>query len=1711
MGKSMSKKLIALVASAVIIGQVGSLVQPVFANDSRREGIEFKSSAPEYINQFDGQTASSWKTIEGKGSVTQTEDDYLEIRRNSSGGSTFTVFDENAPQLSNGEVEMKFRIGKDGRFGLVTRPSNDNSYLFMGYDEGTNWKIIGADGSGKKVEEVFQGPELNNYDDYILKVKFDDKHITMTLNNEVIYDKTTDMAIPTGQGYGLGFQTWGGTSPSYVDYIRASEGTLDPLVSKEIASIDSVNISTFVRVKPVMPEKVKVTYADRTSGIESVKWDYISREQYSTPGTIEVNGVIKRKDMDDVTVVANLEIRSEPLKYALDFENEENCGQWATALGTASASFSDGKAKLDMKGASTIADINAPDIMNGSLEGEFTTSVDSGRIGIVFRYIDEKNYSSINLDAGNWVWKNFVDGKSSYGNFGSNSKALEANTTYNFRLEFEDTKVKFLINDEVIGDQTIGVIPVVPGKYGVHSWFANKIVTLDNIKFEENGEFDESNVPDDLPLEEKYIQSETMKVTLDNRYPSVREYTWLEDGEKLDGENEQLFQVTLNGKKYKPSVEFVQIGEKTAEYNLNFADLGVDIKLHMFLSKENILRMEVKEINETGDFLVRTLAFPEQSLVSVKDIDGGETASVLTTGDWNNIKEEFKTVDELKSGNYSKTYSVINDGKFAAAINNNVIEGGDRFVLGVQERAGYRKASLANGTFYYREDTVNGELQVEELPWSEIMIARDQNKDGDLDWQDAAILYRENMVPVKDSDNIRDSFSYIPFNIGGLAQSPFLRTADQVKKLSNYTDGFGQLILEKGYQGEGHDDVIADIGGHTGIRQGGKDELNKLIEIGKEYNAKVGVHVNVTEYHLDANELKVDNLKPGFQKGWGWKDESYYVDQRKDITTGELQRRFDMLKEDHPELAWIYIDVYTGNGWNAKELADVINDHGWMLATEFNGPLEQQATWTHWGGDPAYPNRGNESKLIRFIRNQEQDVYMADDLLKGAKHLLSGGWGNKHDIEGFYAIETFYNQILPTKYMQHFEILDWNDNGTEGHVKFTGGLEVRREGKMLNMYQDGHLISQTDKSTIDERGVGKSKSFIPWTWKQLGEEDENKVYHWNPEGGKSTWTIPKNFAGATSLKLYELSDSGRSLVGEVDVVDNEVTIDAKANTPYVLYVDEVDESRIDTWGEGTLIKDPGFDSDLISNNWVVESSSKTVDHVKRVNETFDGRNGNDVVIVDGKNDAVISQDIENLVPGKTYTASVWTKLFDDRKVTLGVDFGGEAYTTSIDKKTERTNAGQGVKWYRESATRMRVDFTVPEGVTTAKLYAKIDESDNAAKVLIDDFRIWTNPLELEKTNKDGYVVYENFENVDEGHGPFYMSSRLATDTRTHFAEDNPEKDQYMDWVIDGRFSLKTNQKADSTGEILVTDQSTMQLKPNTKYELGFKYTNKLSDLYSIAIKSPKGGELFNDTLVPGEVVGRPEDGPAYSREVKEFKKEFTTENFDDYYLTLMKGNKFDELILDDLYIKEIKDEQNTLATVTASVDKTELNAGTKAQITLSGALEDGTVADLTGASVKYTSSNRDVVTVDGEGVVTAIKGGSATIKAEVTLDGKSVTSNEITMTVSEKPEVKPSKVGNLSAGETTHNKVKLTWTEPENAKVLGYTIYKDGKVFATTDTTEIVVDGLKENTLYGFKVVANGANNLNSSAASLNVRTEKISVEKGLFTKMVDGIKDLFN
>ncbi|MGG5460867.1 endo-alpha-N-acetylgalactosaminidase family protein [Clostridium sp. B9] len=1682
--KCMNKKIAAIIAAAVIIGQlpISALATPAndAGNEVKNESVEVLNHSDEdvdpYIQNYDRPEGITWTTLAGNGSAS-VADGFLSVTNN----GDYRIMEDQSPDIKNGELEAKFIAGGP-QTGIIFR-ANASNYGMINYNSGTGWVI-----ENKNQWEDISGPKLEVGDEVTVKASFVEKHITVNVSVngsefEKIYDKESDI-VPVQPGK-VGYRGWGGSKTTKVDYIKYSPMVVD---KGPIVSINEVNVETYPRVRPQLPSTVTVNHETGMSSIKEVAWNYISKESYSKPGSFQVEG---RVEGTDIKAIANVTVSSDLAFYEADFETEETSGDWQLIKGSGEPVVENGTITVPMNGVATAVDMNSPDVKNFTYETDFSVSNDGGRIGLLFRYVSESEWGAVCYDAGSWVWKT-GDGK--YGSF-PGSFTPEPGKTYRIKLKVEDTNITMWVDGEKIGQVAVSNLPDVKGKIGLTGWYGNKNVTLDNVVVEELGGL---MAPEVGPIEEQVIESDDMKVVLDNRFPTVIRYEWKGTEDVLKGayvdDLEAQYLVEINGEKRIPKVTS-EFTNNEGIYTLNFEDIGMTITLKMSVNG-NKLRMEVTDIQE-GEVKLQTLNFPNHSLASVTSLDNGKTASVLTTGDWNNISEDFSDVADLKPGVKGKTYAFINDDKFAVTINNNTIEGGNRIALTtendvMQDNTNYKRVGISNGTWTYKEvlqDTTEqgSKLYQGEMPWSEVIIARDENEDGQVDWQDGAIQYRENMKIPVGGDDIKNQMSYIDFNIG-YTQNPFLRSLDTIKKLSNYTDGFGQLVLHKGYQGEGHDDSHPDYGGHIGMRQGGKEDFNTLIEEGKKYNAEIGVHINATEYVMDAFEYPTELVNEN-APGWGWLDQAYYVNQREDIMTGELFRRLDMLMEDAPELGWIYVDVYTGNGWNAHQLGEKINEYGIMIATEMNGPLEQHVPWTHWGGDPAYPNKGNASKIMRFMKNDTQDSFLADPLVKGNKHLLSGGWGTRHDIEGTFGTEVFYNQVLPTKYLQHFPIVKMSDN----EVLFENGVKSIREGANINYYRDGRLVATTPESSIGSTGIGDTQLFLPWN--PIDEVNSEKIYHWNPLGTTSEWTLPEGWTSDDKVYLYELSDLGRTLVKEVPVVDGKVTLEVKQDTPYIVTKTLAEETRIDDWGYGSEIADPGFDSQSF-DKWSKESSAENTDHITVENEKVQKRMGNDVLKVSGNNgaDAKVSQSISGLEEGVTYSVSAWVKNDNNREVTLGVNVGGEEVTNVITSGGKRRQ-GEGVKYIDDTFVRMEVEFTVPKGVDSADVYLNVSEGSEESVVIVDDFRIWDHPG---KTNRDGYVFYEDFENVDEGISPFYLAPGRGHSNRSHLAEKDISIDanQRMNWVLDGRFSLKSNQQPNEIGEMLTTDVSSFQLEPNKTYELGFLYS--LADAtpgYTVNIKTRSGESVVS---IPLDATGANYGEGVYTN-TESVTHKFTTGDFDgDYYLTLDKGQGFKEVILDNIYVKEIDEsiESPELASVNLNTVEHDLEVGQSVPFGLNALMNNGASVNLEEAQVEYKVSKPEALTIEN-GMMTAVAEAFVDVTAYVTVDGNQLASNTVRVKVGNpqvEEEIIVNPVRNFEVTDKAKKSVSVSWEAPETTYGLeGYVLYKDGKKVKeiSADETEFKFSGLSRHTIYNFKVAAKYSNGELSTKESITVRTER--------------------
>ena len=741
-----------------------------------------------------------------------------------------------------------------------------------------------------------------------------------------------------------------------------------------------------------------------------------------------------------------------------------------------------------------------------------------------------------------------------------------------------------------------------------------------------------------------------------------------------------------------------------------------------------------------------------------------------------------------------------------------------------------------------------------ETPYAKVLIAIDMNGDGAVDWQDAALAYQTDCSPPPGAEWVPDRVvSHIAMNFASWAQHPFLRVLDAMKKVYLYTDGLNQEVQFKGYQSEGHDSAHPDYGGNVNRRAGGADELNFAMKRGKDFNVRSGVHINATEYHPEAKHYALDLVDTN-KGGWAWLDQSYYTDQRYDITSGKLYERLDEMRRDLPQLDWVYVDVYFGDGWNAWKLAHKINSLGMPIYTEFEGIMERYVTWNHRSQDWTQRVWGDglDSKVARFIDNHRKDVWTHSPLLRGSQNDGFLGWHGQRDLK--HVIRSIFTVNLPSKYLQHFSIVKLTDTSAE----FAGGVRAVIENGQSRIYRNGKLLNSAVYGK-DHQPPKDNLVFIPWN-----PHTAEKAYHWNDKGGVSTWSVPNQWVDMESVKLFELTDLGRVFVADVPIKDNMIALDVKAATPYVVYgwMEPPALPEI-VWGEGALVIDPGFDSH--SFQWWKPFVEKS-DGIQILND----ERGQTYLRIGGADGMAgeVSQTIA-LEPGKWYSASVWVEITGKRAAALAIaDTNGKLLAETTVDKTDFTNYSDNSDKYLTRYQRIKTVFQMPEGKTAAMIILRASQGASDALACFDNVRI----VKTVKPDLKGHTFFEDFENVDEGWGPFVYGYQGPM--RTHLSETHKP---FANDTIDGQFSLKTFDEAD--GLNFRSLPALLRFKPNTKYRLSFDYLTRNDGQYEVVVRSDDGG-------ADAERLASPLPGRDLERQA--FSAEFTTGPFGDYYVGFVK-------------------------------------------------------------------------------------------------------------------------------------------------------------------------------------------------------------------------------
>ncbi|CQR47234.1 Endo-alpha-N-acetylgalactosaminidase precursor [Paraliobacillus sp. PM-2] len=1088
----------------------------------------------------------------------------------------------------------------------------------------------------------------------------------------------------------------------------------------------------------------------------------------------------------------------------------------------------------------------------GTMEYTFVpeTEGSSTRFGFMPHYKDANNFVFVGYDAGGWFHQYKVDGEGDYLRNRPDVPLPVPGNEYTIKIDYSGATLDVTLN----GEDLFGTVNLDESAESlVDAKEAIKLGQFGNQNSQILFEIGESNsAPDepDTPPVENVISSNYMDVVIDEIFPRVIQYQV--DDKVMNGQETPAYGLRINDILYYPEVQFEKVSENEAIYTLSVESStnGLDATFKLSLKVDgNDVIYHFEEINNAGDTIIETIEFADMNFISVNASEASAKAKLTNlSSDVTKPGDVDVTVDSEmeRIGSTSKYYTAIlsNDELSATIWSSSEVNGYRNLVANRYENEAGEKAMGIGSSklFYHREFMPEPSSNPQTI---KITIAEDLNNDSTVDWQDGAIAYRDIMQEIPDWENVNDNVTTrIAMNFGSQAQQPFLKTLDNIKKVALATDGLGQAVLLKGYGNEGHDSAHPDYG-DVGERMGGEADLSTLIEEGHKYNAELGVHINAQETYPEADAFNDDLINGPNSKGWGWLDQSYTINKLYDLYSGSRAERLDELEAVAPDLDFVYLDVWYQDQWESNRVVEQFVERGLRVTTEFGTAIPNHSTWQHWATDKNYggaASKGINSEVLRFISNHQKDSWVLNWPEKGgtADHPLLGGF-ELGGFEGWQSDKNFDNFIrrtfktnVPTKFLQKYYVMNWET--VEGDRNATNlEKEIRLEDPSN---EDVVVVRRKDDSreriiTLNDNVILNGDTYLlPWVEQdfETPTPDSEKLYHWNLEGGESTWTLPDEYNNVSTVEVYQLTDQGRQNKQEVDVVDNQVTLTAEAATPYIVVAGEVEEVQIDEWSTGNHVHDSGFNTGTIDDEHTTVSGDEEAVSVVRTSQTGDARNlssGDYYLNFDSPSEGTsVTRTLTDLVPGKDYVAEVYVENSSDVKASIEVTGGEEDVSNyalrSLQKNYVKADSHATNDGYNSKMQRMHVSFTAESD--TAALTLSREAGDGDTK--FDDIRIVQKSLNNFVSDD---VFEQDFETVVQGIYPFVIGNiQGVTDNRIHLSEKHAPYTQkgwadakVVDDVIEGNWSVKVNNG--NNGLVYRTIPQHFRFEPGVEYNVSFDY------------------------------------------------------------------------------------------------------------------------------------------------------------------------------------------------------------------------------------------------------------------------------------------------
>lgn len=1319
------------------------------------------------------------------------------------GKEGWVLFDGEAPYYKNSELsyDITFTDATQAPWiavALAPRVTSGKGYDGFAITQTTGLERHSNNGGGDGYDSISNLANVSfEYDKtYHIRMVAEESHFTVYVTVPGGEEqKLTEFDSPIDPAEGsYGFRIWRGGKTITIENVERREIIISSL-DREAVQIAGKNWGAEDVSVPI-----SLSSGDTVAVIFNGETELTAGQDYTVDDnvlTLKKEYIAKQDDTFRLKVAFAQGSESELLVVKYDPEAlqeytwtpDMGCDMWKSISGSGTFKMTEDGSAMRVTGTNALVNNLAPILANGEIEITFQAlrDQDGHEMGALFRS-DANNWQAVgSTDSinGEGVWDFIKNGNKNRIIWdGTQNMSYGDVKDSKIKVRYMENSITFWVDDQFAHTASVSQAETSMGGMGLYVDNQGDVL-VKKVVFREVRPFEEAT-GEQTP---KTIAKDGLTVRLDGEFPRVIDYTL--NGKTLNGAELRYNYATINTVDYPATAEITASSEDSVTYHVipDPDRTGVTFDVKFTVLDSQILEMLILNIHEPEGEQVNSIGLTQQPLISANSTQEG----AMLDGSW--VEENGRQFRDLYETIGNKTIStiaprsisipIITADGLSASMYNNALLGGEEFVFRAFD-LGNGKVSVGvwNVEFMYRGMDDEKILPFPSEPdeaelYCRVVITEDTNGDDIVNWQDGAnALKKLTTGIIPGGDQAARSFFHVGYNFSSGAQQPFLQVADNMKRLSNLIDGFGQQLVFKGYASEGHDSGHADYE-NVNQRAGGAEDMNVAVEEADKIHSNVGIHINSQEAYPEAKMFS--EITTGDRDGWRWMDQSKIIRRYVDMLTGGFEERLDKLYEQVPGIDFVYVDCWGEDRWGEKKLIGTLLDNGCELFGNENAPdFVRFGVWVH--------SARNDSAVHQFVYNTQKDIYPGSNIYFGgysrSESVMS--WQHHNNINGLE--KQFFTNQLPQKYLMCHEVLRVAD----GVGYFEG--DVTSGGKVIT--KDGNKITD-----------GENKIFIPWydmdTSVEKDPDEAAKIYHWNSDGGATTWTLPKSWNDVTTVYLYKTTQNGKVLADTIAVAEgHQVTINAEANTGYVLYPAAA-EADVTEWSVGSPLKDTNFNSRDFSI-WQKDGGADI--------QFNDDGNGVSILTIVGKEAGQVSQAMTGLTVGQKYRVKVDAGAENGKTARITVKNGDETVTAYLEEVT-RTNNYFDDYAKGNKVQRFWVDF-VAAGETAEVIFSGDACDSSAGKVTFMQSRVVKT---AEPDLPNGYVANETFEYVEQGAYGIFNPERSA-DGVPHLSETHLP---YTNDTISGNWSLKLYGHYGQGNVTVRTNPGVTRLAPNTNYTVEF--------------------------------------------------------------------------------------------------------------------------------------------------------------------------------------------------------------------------------------------------------------------------------------------------